>query len=109
MTITGAPVRIDVSIRRYTGIAVWRDRCAAGRGRLPSKVYTAADIHQDLQFHTRDMNQQHVLPNGQPITLPGIVPKLSATPGQTNWVDPELGQYTDDTDEVLASIGCSPE
>lgn len=52
------------------------------------------------------MIQQHVLPDGQPIDLPGIVQKLSATLGQTNWVGLELGQHTD---EVLASIGRSPE
>ncbi|AMO94201.1 coA-transferase III family protein [Collimonas fungivorans] len=71
-----------------------------------SKVYTAADIHQDPHFRARDMIQQHVLPDGQPIDLPGIVPKLSATPGQTNWVGPELGQHTA---EVLAAIGKSAE
>ncbi|MDB5769210.1 MAG: hypothetical protein JWQ61_4024, partial [Collimonas fungivorans] len=57
-------------------------------------------------FRARDMIQQHVLPDGQPIDLPGIVPKLSATPGQTNWVGPELGQHTA---EVLAAIGRSAE
>jgi crotonobetainyl-CoA:carnitine CoA-transferase CaiB-like acyl-CoA transferase len=71
-----------------------------------SKVYTAADIHQDPHFRARDMIQQHLLPDSQPIDLPGIVPKLSATPGQTNWVGPALGQHTD---EVLTSIGRSPE
>ncbi|WP_038496692.1 CaiB/BaiF CoA transferase family protein [Collimonas arenae] len=71
-----------------------------------SKVYTAADIHQDPHFRARDMIQQHMLPDGQPIDLPGIVPKLSATPGQTNWVGPELGQHTA---EILAAIGRSPE
>jgi len=71
-----------------------------------SRVFTAADIHQDPHYRARDMIQQFTLPDGQPIDMPGIVPKLSATPGQTNWVGPALGQHTD---EVLASIGRSPE
>ena len=34
--------------------------------------------------------------------MPGIVPKLSATPGSTEWVGPALGAHTD---EVLAALG----
>ena len=66
------------------------------------RVYTAADIAQDAHYEARGMIQQHQLPDGEPISLPGIVPKLSATPGQTRWVGPELGAHTY---EVLASIG----
>ncbi|MET1082277.1 MAG: CoA transferase, partial [Burkholderiales bacterium] len=36
------------------------------------------------------------------IDIPGIVPKLSETPGQTKWLGPTLGEHTD---EVLASLG----
>jgi formyl-CoA transferase len=42
------------------------------------------------------------LPDGTPINVPGIVPKLSLTPGQTGWLGPSLGEHTR---EVLASIG----
>jgi crotonobetainyl-CoA:carnitine CoA-transferase CaiB-like acyl-CoA transferase len=34
--------------------------------------------------------------------LPAISPKLSATPGKTQWLGPTLGQHND---EVLASLG----
>ncbi|WP_017776848.1 CaiB/BaiF CoA transferase family protein [Paraburkholderia kururiensis] len=66
------------------------------------RVYTAADIHADPHYRAREMIERRVLPDGAPIDLPGIVPKLSATPGGTAWVGPALGQHTD---EVLASIG----
>ena len=80
---------------------------ALGDARVPAgRVYTARDICEDPHYRARDMIQRFNLPNGQPIDMPGIVPKLSATPGQTNWVGPELGQHTA---EVLASIGRSPE
>ena len=66
------------------------------------RVYTAADIYEDPHYWARDMIDAQVLPDGTPIELPGIVPKLSGTPGQTRWVGPELGEHTR---EVLASIG----
>ncbi|HEU0201929.1 MAG TPA: CaiB/BaiF CoA-transferase family protein [Burkholderiaceae bacterium] len=70
---------------------------------VPSgKIYTAGDIHADPHYRARDMIEQHELPDGQPIDFPGIVPKLSATPGQTRWIGPKLGEHTE---EVLASLG----
>ena len=34
--------------------------------------------------------------------IPGVVPKLSATPGGTRWLGPALGAHTE---EVLAALG----
>ncbi len=70
---------------------------------VPSgKIYTAADIHADPHFRARGMIESGALPDGTPIDVPGIVPKLSATPGRTQWLGPALGEHTA---EVLASIG----
>lgn len=70
---------------------------------VPSgRVYTAADIHADPHVRARGMIETHALPDGAPIDLPGIVPKLSATPGRTRWVGPRLGEHTD---EVLERLG----
>ncbi len=70
---------------------------------VPSgRIYTAADIYEDPHYRARDMIQKTALPDGQPIDIPGIVPKLSETPGQTKWLGPTLGEHTD---EVLASLG----
>lgn len=66
------------------------------------RVYTAADIAQDPHYQARDMIQRHALADGHPVDLPGIVPKLSDTPGRTRWVGPGLGEHTQ---EVLASVG----
>lgn len=70
------------------------------------RIYTAEDICNDAHFRAREMIQNFQLPDGQPIELPGIVPKLSATPGKTKWLGPKLGQHTK---EVLESIGVTPE
>jgi formyl-CoA transferase len=50
------------------------------------------------------MLEQHQLPDGTPIKLPGIVPKLSDTPGGTRWIGPALGAHTE---EVLSEVGYS--
>jgi formyl-CoA transferase len=70
------------------------------------KIYTAADVVDDPQYLARDMILSMKLPDGTPLKLPGIVPKLSDTPGSIEWVGPALGQHTDD---VLRSIGYSEE
>ncbi|HLS51053.1 MAG TPA: CoA transferase [Burkholderiaceae bacterium] len=70
------------------------------------RIYTAADIAADLHFQAREMLLPFTLPDGQAVTMPGIVPKLSETPGQTRWLGPDLGAHTQ---EVLKSIGVSPE
>jgi formyl-CoA transferase len=66
------------------------------------KIYTAADIVADAQYLARDMIRQVTLADGTPLKLPGIVPKLSATPGEMNWIGPALGAHTD---EVLRELG----
>ncbi len=42
------------------------------------------------------------LPDGVSVKMPGIVPKLSQTPGGVNWSGPALGQHTDD---ILTGLG----
>jgi formyl-CoA transferase len=44
--------------------------------------------------------------DGQPLKVPGIIPKLSATPGAIRTPAPKLGEHTD---EVLKGLGFSSE
>ena len=69
-----------------------------------SKIYSVRDMMQDPQFLARQMFEQHVFKDGSPVKLPAITPKLSETPGSTQWIGPELGEHTD---EVLAALGYS--
>ncbi len=71
-----------------------------------TKVYSVADIVADTHYLARNMIQDARLPDGTACKLPGIVPKLSATPGGTEWLGPALGEHTD---AVLARLGYSAE
>ena len=66
------------------------------------KVYTAKDIHDDPHYRARDMILTQTTRDGDELAVPGIVPKLSVTPGTLRSPAPHLG---DDTDRVLAEIG----
>lgn len=66
------------------------------------KIYSVRDMLTDPQFLARNMFEQHAFADGSPVKLPAITPKLSATPGETRWLGPQLGQHTD---EVLQSLG----
>lgn len=66
------------------------------------RIYTIADIAVDPHYQARGMLQNVHMNDGSTITVPGIVPKLSATPGSQRRNAPELGQ---DTDAVLLDIG----
>ena len=59
-------------------------------------IYSIEDIVNDEHFQARDMLQTVTLPDGESVLVPGIVPKLSETPGSIEWIGPELGQHNDE-------------
>jgi crotonobetainyl-CoA:carnitine CoA-transferase CaiB-like acyl-CoA transferase len=65
-------------------------------------IYSVADIVADPHYQARDMILSAELPGGVRVKMPGIVPKLSDTPGQVNWSGPALGAHTS---EVLTGLG----
>ena len=66
------------------------------------RIYSVADIVADPHYQARDMILEAELPGGTPVKMPGIVPKLSGTPGAVRWQGPALGAHTD---AVLADLG----
>jgi formyl-CoA transferase len=70
------------------------------------RIYSIADIAADPHYQARGMIEQVTLADGTRIAVPGIVPKLSETPGGHRRNAPALGQ---DTDDVLREIGLSAE
>jgi formyl-CoA transferase len=69
------------------------------------RIYTVADIAADPHYRARDMIDEVQMDDGTRLAVPGIVPKLSRTPGGHRRNAPALGQ---DTDAVLREIGLSP-
>ncbi|MFL6564702.1 MAG: CaiB/BaiF CoA transferase family protein [Burkholderiales bacterium] len=69
------------------------------------RIYTAADIAADPHYAARGMIQEVLAGDGEPLKVPGIIPKLSATPGAIRSPAPKLGEHTE---QVLASLGFGP-
>lgn len=99
---------IDEAIAAWTrtrSIQEVLDQLSAAR--VPAgRVYTAKDIYEDPHYRARDMILQQETRDGYTVDVPGIVPKLSETPGSIRSSAPGLG---DDTDAVLAGMGLSTE
>jgi formyl-CoA transferase len=70
------------------------------------RIYTIADIASDPHYQARGMIMSATMDDGSALAVPGIVPKLSLTPGTQRRNAPALGQ---DTDAVLREIGLSPQ
>jgi len=99
--------RIDEAISKWTAQRTLEDVLAAltEAGVPAGRIYDAADISADPHYRARDMILQTTLPDGSNIEVPGIVPKLSATPGQLDRLAPELGEHTE---EILNELGVDP-
>ncbi|MBU2954380.1 CaiB/BaiF CoA transferase family protein [Marinobacter sp. F3R08] len=93
-----------------TAIQAWAEKHtrdtilqALDDARVPAGYpYTAEDIAHDPHYLAREMIQTFTRPNGKPLKVPGVLPKLSATPGRLGDGGPALGQHTD---SVLDELG----
>jgi len=68
------------------------------------RIYSVKDIVADPHYQAREMLLDTELPDGVHVKMPGIVPKLSETPGAVRWQGPTLGEHTD---SVLSALGMS--
>lgn len=74
-----------------------------GKAEVPaSKIYSVEDMFRDPQYLAREMFIKSKLPDGRAFSMPGIVPKLSDTPGSSRWSGPRLGEHTE---EILRELG----
>jgi formyl-CoA transferase len=96
--------RIDAAIAAWTSqrtqeqVLLEMEKAEVPAGR----IYSAADIACDPHFAARGMIQQVTAGDGEPLKVPGIIPKLSASPGAIRTPAPKLGEHTD---EILKELG----
>jgi crotonobetainyl-CoA:carnitine CoA-transferase CaiB-like acyl-CoA transferase len=67
-------------------------------------IYSIADIAQSPLFTERGMIEEVEVPGIGPLKIPGIVPKFSATPAETEWIGPPLGAHNREIYEGLLGI-----
>ena len=97
-------VEIDAAIAAFTGsrsvasVLAMLDAADVPGGR----IYTVKDIAEDPHYRAREMIISVKTADGLTVETPGVVPKLSVTPGAVVRRAPTLGE---DTDAVLADIG----
>ncbi len=84
-------VRTDKALEILDSVAV-----PAGR------IYTVADIANDPHYKARGNIQTIQMQDGSKLDVPGVIPKLSRTPGSIKTLAPDIGE---NTDEILQSIG----
>jgi formyl-CoA transferase len=101
-------IEIDKAIEHWTLQHPCVDVLAVlAKAQVPSgRIYTVADIAQDPHYQARGMIQSVQMPDGTLLAVPGIIPKLSRTPGGHRHNAPALGQ---DTDTILRGLGISED
>ncbi|MCP4637941.1 MAG: CoA transferase [Methyloversatilis sp.] len=91
---------IDAWVAAHDGDEVLR---VLGEADVPvSRVYSIEDIAADPQYLARAVFETARLPDGRTFKAPAPMPRLSETPGRTDWIGPALGEHTD---EVLKGLG----
>jgi len=70
------------------------------------KIFTVEDIARDPHYHARGMIETIHMKDGSNLQVPGIIPKLSRTPGSIKSLAPEVGEQTD---QILSEIGLSTQ
>ena len=58
-------------------------------------IYSVADIFEDPQYEARGLLEEHEV-DGRTMKIPAMVPRLTATPGRTDWTGPKLGAHNDE-------------
>jgi formyl-CoA transferase len=98
---------IDEAIGQWTAqLSVSEVLQALDAAAVPAgRIYTVADIAADPHYQARGMLAKVHMDDGSALLVPGIVPKLSRTPGKHRRNAPSLGQ---DTDAVLREVGLTP-
>jgi formyl-CoA transferase len=99
---------LDAAIGAWTAkLTVAQVLAALDAAAVPAgRIYTVQDIANDPHYLARGMLAEVQMNDGSLLKVPGMVPKLSRTPGLYRRNAPDLGQ---DTDAVLTELGITSE
>jgi crotonobetainyl-CoA:carnitine CoA-transferase CaiB-like acyl-CoA transferase len=88
---------IDAAIEAWTGSLDSVEALSTlDDARVPSgPIYSVADMMVNEHFNARGLFEE-VDVDGKPLKIPAMVPKLSETPGRTDWPGPELGAFNEE-------------
>ncbi len=86
---------VDGAIADWTRtLAASEVLAALEEARVPAGlIYTVADMVDDPHYQARGLFET-VDAGGRPLKLPAIIPKLTGTPGRTEWAGPAVGEHT---------------
>ena len=59
-------------------------------------IYSVADQVADPHFQARGLFEDVTVSTGKTVTLPALAPRLTDTPGGTDWPGPPLGAHNDE-------------
>jgi formyl-CoA transferase len=99
---------IDDAIGAWTAQLTIDDVLAAlDAASVPAgRIYSVADIAADPHYRAREMVREITMGDGTALAVPGIVPRLSRTPGTIRSLAPAIGE---NTRAVLEGIGLTAE
>ena len=63
-------------------------------------IYSVEDMVADPHYQARGMFEQVEI-DGEPLKIPAIMPRLSETPGATDWPGGDVGSHTE---EILGDL-----
>ena len=69
-----------------------------------SLVYGMEDIFADPHYAARENIIQVEHPDFGTLKMPGIVPKLSVTPGEIKWIGPKMGEHNQEIYQEMLGI-----
>jgi crotonobetainyl-CoA:carnitine CoA-transferase CaiB-like acyl-CoA transferase len=93
---------LDDAISAWTGTLTADElQAQLDEARVPGgPIYSVVDMMADAQYQARGMFET-VQVGGEDLKIAAMVPKLSDTPGRTDWPGPEVGAHND---EVFGSL-----
>ncbi len=66
-------------------------------------IYNVVDMFEDPHFRARELFEEFTV-NDKPLTIPAMAPKLTATPGRTDWTGPLIGSHNDEIFSTLLQL-----